>query len=78
LIWVIVDDGEDSIEDTLIGVPNVKYVRSEPGMTIGEKRNLGVQSAMYDTIVMMDDAEHFARARQPLRRGHLDNVLPKS
>ena len=55
LEWVIVDDGEDSIEDTLIGVPNVKYVRSDPGLTIGEKRNVGVQNAMYDTIVMMDD-----------------------
>jgi hypothetical protein len=55
LEWIIVDDGEDSIEDTLFGVPNVKYVRSDPGLTIGEKRNLGVQNAMYDTIVMMDD-----------------------
>lgn len=54
LEWVIVDDGEDSIEDTLIGVPNVRYVRCS-NMTIGEKRNLGVESAMYDTIVMMDD-----------------------
>jgi hypothetical protein len=53
LEWVIVDDG-DSIEDTLIGVPNVKYVRCEK-MTIGQKRNLGVKSAMYDTLVMMDD-----------------------
>ena len=53
LEWVIVDDGE-SIEDTLIGVPNVKYVRCEK-MSIGAKRNLGVQSAMYDTLVMMDD-----------------------
>jgi hypothetical protein len=55
LEWVIVDDGADSIEDTLIGVPNVKYIRSEKVLSIGEKRNLGVQSATYDTIVMMDD-----------------------
>jgi len=55
LEWVIVDDGSDSIEDTLFGVPNVKYVRCDPGLTIGEKRNVGVQNAMYDTIVMMDD-----------------------
>jgi len=55
LEWVIVDDGEDSIEDTLIGVPNVKYVRCEPGLSIGEKRNLGVQNAMYDILCMMDD-----------------------
>jgi glycosyltransferase involved in cell wall biosynthesis len=52
---VIVDDGEDSIEDTLIGVPNVKYVRCEPGLTISQKRNLAVQNAMYDILVTMDD-----------------------
>jgi glycosyltransferase involved in cell wall biosynthesis len=55
LEWVIVDDGEDSIEDTLIGIPNVKYVRLDTKTSIGEKRNIGVQSAMYNTIVMMDD-----------------------
>ena len=53
--WVIVDDGEDSIEDTLIGIPNVTYVRCEPGMTIGQKRNFGVSKALYDTIVICDD-----------------------
>lgn len=52
---VIVDDGEDSIEDTLIGVPNVKYVRCDTGLTISQKRNLAVQNAMYDILVMMDD-----------------------
>lgn len=55
LEWVIVDDGDDSIEDTLIGIPNVKYVRSEPGLTIGQKRNIGVENAMYNHIIMMDD-----------------------
>jgi len=55
LEWVIVDDGEDSIEDTLIGVPNVKYVRCEPGLTISQKRNLAVENAMYDMMVTMDD-----------------------
>jgi hypothetical protein len=55
LEWVIVDDGEDSIEDTLLGVPNVKYVRCEPGLTISQKRNLAVENAMYDVMVTMDD-----------------------
>jgi hypothetical protein len=27
--WIIVDDGDDPIEDTLIGVPNVVYVRCD-------------------------------------------------
>lgn len=52
---VIVDDGEDAIEDTLIGVPNVKYVRCDPGLTISQKRNLAVENAMYDILVTMDD-----------------------
>ena len=52
---VIVDDGEDNIEDTLIGVPNVKYVRLTEPATIGQKRNIGVENAMYDYIVFMDD-----------------------
>lgn len=55
LEWVIVDDGEDSIEDMLFGIPNVKYVRLDTKTSIGEKRNIGVKSAMYDMIVMMDD-----------------------
>jgi len=55
LEWVIVDDGDDPIEDTLIGVPNVKYVKCAPGMTISQKRNLAVKSATYDTFVNMDD-----------------------
>lgn len=53
--WVIVDDGEDSIEDALIGIPNVTYVRCDPGMTIAQKRNLAVSKALYDVIVVCDD-----------------------
>jgi hypothetical protein len=52
---IIVDDGDDSIEDTLTGVPNVVYVRLDEKKTIGEKRNIGISKAMYDTIVFMDD-----------------------
>ena len=52
---VIVDDGIDPIEDTLIGVPNVNYIRCDPGKTISEKRNMGVQNAMYDIVCFMDD-----------------------
>jgi hypothetical protein len=55
LEWVIVDDGEDSIEDTLIGIKNVKYIRLNEKTSIGQKRNIGIEAAMYDTLVMMDD-----------------------
>jgi hypothetical protein len=52
---IIVDDGDDPIEDTLIGVPNVIYVRLNEKTTIGEKRNIGIARAMYDVIAFMDD-----------------------
>lgn len=52
---IIVDDGDDPIEDTLFGVPNVTYVRLEEKKTIGEKRNIGIAKAMYDVIAFMDD-----------------------
>lgn len=55
LEWVIVDDGDDPIEDTLMGISNVKYVRCDSKLTIGQKRNLGVQNAMYDILAMVDD-----------------------
>jgi hypothetical protein len=55
LEWVVVDDGEDAIEDTLMGIPNVVYVRCDPGLTIAQKRNLGMSRAMYPVFVMMDD-----------------------
>lgn len=54
LEWVIVDDGDDPIEDTLFGVPNVKYIKCDK-MKVADKRNLGVQNAMYDIVCMMDD-----------------------
>jgi glycosyltransferase involved in cell wall biosynthesis len=54
LEWVIVDDGDDPIEDTLFGVPNVKYVKCDK-MSVADKRNLGVKEAMYDIVCMMDD-----------------------
>jgi hypothetical protein len=55
LEWVIVDDGMDQIKDLVSDLPNVKYVLCDRPMNIGEKRNLGVQSASHDILVMLDD-----------------------
>ena len=54
LEWVIVNDGE-SIEELLIGIPNVKYIQLDKKLNISEKRNIGVQNSMYSYICMMDD-----------------------
>ena len=53
--WVIVDDGQDQIKDLVSDLPNVKYVLVDEPMTIGAKRNLAVQHASHDILVMMDD-----------------------
>jgi len=76
LEWVIIDDGEDSIEDTLIGVSNVKYVKCSPGMTISEKRNLAVESAMYDVLVTMDDDDVYPN-NSVLQRVAMMSMEPK-
>jgi hypothetical protein len=55
LEWVIVDDGDDPIEDTLFGVPNVRYIRCDTKLTISQKRNLGVRESLYDIVAFMDD-----------------------
>jgi hypothetical protein len=57
LEWVIVDDGMDQIKDLVSDLPNVNYVLSDSteGLTIGQKRNLGVAKASHDILVMMDD-----------------------
>ena len=58
LEWVIVDDGTDQIKDMVSDLPNVTYVlceEREGGWTIGAKRNLGVERAKHDILVMMDD-----------------------
>lgn len=54
LEWVIVNDGE-SIEELLIGIPNVNYIQLDEKLNISEKRNIGVQNSMYSYICMMDD-----------------------
>ena len=54
LEWVIINDGE-SIEELLIGIPNVKYIQLPEKISIPEKRNIGIDNAMYDVLVMMDD-----------------------
>ena len=53
--WVIVDDGKDQIKDLVSEIPNVKYVLVDEKMKIGAKRNLAVEQASHDILVMMDD-----------------------
>ena len=66
--WIIVEDNErkskmasEKIVSFQIQVPHItlKYIPIEGRMTIGEKRNLGVENATNDIILFMDDDDHY-------------------
>ena len=61
LEWVIIDDGEDSIEDLIPkDDKRIKYVRLKKKLILGDKRNLLVKTASHKYIAHMDDDDiHF-------------------
>lgn len=69
--WVIVDDGKDQIKDLVSDLPNVKYVLVDEPLTIGAKRNLAVQSASHDILVMMDDDDVYPNHSILARVAHM-------
>jgi glycosyltransferase involved in cell wall biosynthesis/predicted O-methyltransferase YrrM len=74
---IVVDDGDDSVEDLMPSDPRVRYLRLPPGRTLGEKRNLACDEAAGEIIVHWDDddwmAEHRIRYQvECLREGKAD------
>jgi hypothetical protein len=66
--WVIVEDGTDptlSAREKIISFQlqhpmlTIKYIPIEGKMTIGEKRNLGIEYATNNIILFMDDDDHY-------------------
>lgn len=69
--WVVVDDGKDQIKDLISDLPNVKYVLVDEPMTIGAKRNLGIEKASHDVLVMMDDDDVYPNNSVLARVAHM-------
>ena len=69
--WIIIDDGEDSVEDLFKDVECVKYFRYEEKMTIGRKRNLMHEKSRGEILVYMDDDDYYP----PDRVNHAVNRL---
>ncbi len=69
--WIVVDDGEDSVEDLFKGVEGVKYFREEEKMKLGRKRNYMHSKCKGDIIVYMDDDDFYP----PDRVNHAVNRL---
>ena len=69
--WIVVDDGEDSVEDLFKGVECVKYFREETKMKLGRKRNFMHEKTKGEIIVYMDDDDFYP----PDRVNHVVNRL---
>ena len=60
--WVIIDDSPgdtDDLTDIIPQYPNIRYIRLSEHMTVGAKRNYGVEQCRYDLIVHQDDDDYY-------------------
>lgn len=66
--WIVVEDAEDStqmVSDKIMSFQMncpkivVKYIPLSGRVSIGEKRNIGIEHATSDIIVFMDDDDHY-------------------
>lgn len=60
--WVIIDDSpdkSDDLSDLIPQYPNIRYIRCSEHMSVGKKRNYGVEQCRYDYIVHQDDDDYY-------------------
>lgn len=61
--WIIIDDGRISVEDLFLEaskiIPNIRYIRKNEKMRLGEKRNMLNNEARGSIIVAMDDDDYY-------------------
>ena len=71
--WIIVDDGTDPVGDILTkaDVPQIRYIRSDKRMNLGEKRNYMHTFCKGTIVVYMDDDDYYP----PERVSHAVDVL---
>jgi predicted O-methyltransferase YrrM len=71
---VILDDGEDSVEDLIPADASIRYVRDARRRLIGAKRNALCEMARGDVIVHWDDDDWSSPARVSLQVAALSNA----
>lgn len=69
--WIIIDDGTDKIEDLVTQIPQVKYLKYDEKLTLGQKRNIGNDAACGEIILYMDDDDYYP----PERISHAVDML---
>jgi len=71
--WIILDDGEDKIEDLVSDIPYIRYYKTEK-MNIGEKRNLINKYSRGEILIYIDDDDYYP----PERISHTVETLENS
>ena len=74
LEWLIVDDGEDKIEDLVKDISYVKYRYYKDHLAIGHKRNIANSLARGDYIFYFDDDDYSFPKRVAVGVRGLDNT----
>ncbi len=74
---VVVDSGDDAVEDLCRGDARIRYFRAPRGATIGTKRNLACSEARGVVVVHWDDDDWFGSERlrvqvEPIASGRAD------
>ena len=62
LEWIILDDGDDKIEDLVKDIPYIKYYQCEK-MNVGKKRNLINRYAKGEILIYIDDDDYYPPER---------------
>jgi hypothetical protein len=68
---VIIDDGDDPVDDLVAGLQGVRYVRLSRRISIGAKRNLACEEARGELIAHWDDDDWYAPDRLRYQVGAL-------
>jgi glycosyltransferase involved in cell wall biosynthesis len=68
---LIIDDGEDAVDDLAAGIEGVRYMRLPRRTTIGAKRNLACEEARGELIAHWDDDDWYAPDRLRYQAGAL-------
>jgi glycosyltransferase involved in cell wall biosynthesis len=60
---VVVDDGQDLVQDLVAGKPDIRYMGLASRTSIGEKRNIAVAASRGEIVVHWDDDDWYDPAR---------------
>ncbi len=77
---LILDDGSDPIADLIPKREDIVYMRLDHAVSLGEKRNLGVEAGRGEIIILWDDDDWYSSRRlsyqvEPIIRGRADATV---